>query len=77
MTSTPTVAIVGSGPIGSAYARVLLETVPDARVIMFEAGPQVTDVPGASVRNLPDAARTTYCWPSRAIREPGNPATLG
>ena len=45
--SNPTIAIVGSGPIGSTYARVLLEQVPDARVVMFEAGPQVTRVPGA------------------------------
>lgn len=49
-----TIAIVGSGPIGSAYARVLLESLPEARVIMFEAGPQLTDRPGASVRNIED-----------------------
>jgi pyranose oxidase len=55
MTTTPTIAVVGSGPLGSAYARILLEAVPEARVIMFEAGPQLTDVPGESVRNLPDA----------------------
>ena len=51
-----TVAIVGSGPIGSAYARVLLEQNPDVRVVMFEAGPQLTAVPGESVRNIPDPA---------------------
>lgn len=50
-----TIAIVGSGPIGSAYARVLVEGLPDAHVVMFEAGPQVTPVPGASVRNIADA----------------------
>ncbi|MGU3644277.1 GMC oxidoreductase [Microbacterium sp. C23T] len=54
MSSTPTVAIVGSGPIGSAYARVILETSPDARVVMFEAGPQLTAIPGESVRNIAD-----------------------
>lgn len=54
MTNPRTVVIVGSGPIGAAYARVLLETTPDLRVIMFEAGPQLTDVPGESVRNIPD-----------------------
>ena len=53
--SNPTIAIVGSGPIGSTYARVLLEQVPNARVVMFEAGPQLTAVPGESVRNIPDA----------------------
>lgn len=55
MTFTQTVAVVGSGPIGCAYARILLEAVPGARVTMFEAGPQLTAVPGESVRNIPDA----------------------
>src|SRR6478736_1124765 len=49
-----TVAIVGSGPIGSAYARTILEASPDARVVMFEAGPQLTAVPGESGRNIAD-----------------------
>ena len=46
MSHHPTIAIVGSGPIGATYARTLLEGLPDARVIMFEAGPQITDRPG-------------------------------
>jgi pyranose oxidase len=54
MSHHPTVAIVGSGPIGAAYARLLLEGLPDARVVMFEAGPQLTDIPGESVRNIAD-----------------------
>lgn len=54
MSTTPTVAIVGSGPIGAAYARLLLENHPTVRVVMFEAGPQVTPIPGESVRNLTD-----------------------
>ncbi|MGC5171895.1 GMC oxidoreductase [Microbacterium sp. DT81.1] len=52
----PTIAIVGSGPIGSAYARVLVEQLPEARVVMFEAGPQLTATPGESVRNIADPA---------------------
>ncbi|HEY8590488.1 MAG TPA: GMC family oxidoreductase N-terminal domain-containing protein, partial [Naasia sp.] len=52
--ASPTIAVVGSGPIGSTWARVLLEALPDARVVMFEAGPQVTARPGASVRNIAD-----------------------
>jgi pyranose oxidase len=55
MPHQPTALIVGSGPVGSAFARVLLESHPDVRVIMFEAGPQLTEVPGESVRNIPDA----------------------
>ncbi|MFH8251199.1 GMC oxidoreductase [Microbacterium sp. B2969] len=54
MSHTPTVAIVGSGPIGSAYARVILQSDPDVRVVMFEAGPQLTAIPGESVRNIAD-----------------------
>jgi pyranose oxidase len=54
---SPHVVIVGSGPIGATYARLLLETLQDARVTMVEAGPQITQRPGASVRNIaaPDA----------------------
>ena len=33
---------------------MLLEQVPNAQVVMFEAGPQVTEVPGESVRNIAD-----------------------
>ncbi|GAA0486963.1 GMC oxidoreductase [Microbacterium aurantiacum] len=54
MSTAPTVAVVGSGPIGSAYARLILENHPTARVVMFEAGPQLTDIPGESVRNIAD-----------------------
>ena len=54
MSHHPTVAVVGSGPIGSAYARLLLEGLPDARVVMLEAGPQLTERPGESVRNIAD-----------------------
>ncbi|HEX5730084.1 GMC oxidoreductase [Microbacterium sp.] len=54
MSQHPTIAIVGSGPIGSAYARVLVEQLPDAHVVMFEAGPQLTPTPGESVRNIAD-----------------------
>lgn len=53
-TPSPVVAVVGSGPIGSAYARLILEGSPDARVVMFEAGPQLTSIPGESVRNIAD-----------------------
>jgi choline dehydrogenase-like flavoprotein len=51
------VAIVGSGPTGAAYARILSEQAPDAVVAMFEVGPTVSDPPGAHVKNIEDAAR--------------------
>ncbi|MFF0267014.1 GMC oxidoreductase [Kribbella sp. NPDC004536] len=50
------VAIVGSGPNGAAYARILSEQAPGSRIAMFEVGPTVTEPPGAHVKNLVDPA---------------------
>ena len=50
------VVIVGSGPTGAAYARILSETAPGTTVAMFEVGPTVTDPPGAHIRNIADLA---------------------
>lgn len=50
------VAIVGSGPAGSAYARILSEQAPDATIAMFEVGPTVSDPPGSHVKNIVDEA---------------------
>ena len=49
------VVIVGSGPTGAAYARVLSERAPGASIAMFEVGPTVSDPPGAHVKNIEDA----------------------
>jgi C-glycoside oxidase len=46
--------IVGSGPVGSTFARVLAERVPGARILMLEAGPVLTDPPGLNLKNLDD-----------------------
>ncbi|GAA5026712.1 GMC oxidoreductase [Microbacterium fluvii] len=48
------VAIVGSGPTGAAYARILTERAPHARIAMFEVGPTVSDPAGAHVKNIAD-----------------------
>lgn len=48
------VAIVGSGPTGAAYARILSERAPHATIAMFEVGPTVSDPPGAHVKNIAD-----------------------
>lgn len=50
------VVIVGSGPIGSAYARILSERTPGLRLAMLEAGPRLTTVPGVNIRNEANAA---------------------
>ena len=49
---TVDVAIVGSGPTGAAYARILSEQAPQATIAMFEVGPTVSDPPGAHVKNI-------------------------
>jgi len=48
------VAIVGSGPTGAAYARILSEQAPGATIAHFEAGPVLTDPPGMHVKNIAD-----------------------
>jgi choline dehydrogenase-like flavoprotein len=49
------VAIVGSGPAGATYARILSERAPEASIAMLEVGPTVSDPPGAHVKNIEDA----------------------
>jgi choline dehydrogenase-like flavoprotein len=49
------VAIVGSGPAGSAYARLICDQLPAARVLLIEAGPVVSQPPGAHVNTITDA----------------------
>jgi pyranose oxidase len=43
------VLVIGSGPIGSTYARILVEA--GHNVLMVDAGAQLTAVPGAHMRN--------------------------
>lgn len=49
------VVIIGSGPAGATYARVLSERAPDATIAMLEVGPTISDPPGAHVKNIEDA----------------------
>ncbi|WP_200841607.1 GMC oxidoreductase [Actinomadura sp. K4S16] len=48
------VLIVGSGPTGAAYARVLTEALPSIQVVMVDAGPILTDPPGMNIKNIPE-----------------------
>lgn len=50
------VVIVGSGPTGAAYARILSEHAPGATIAMFEVGPTISNPPGAHVKNIDDPA---------------------
>lgn len=51
------VVIVGSGPTGAAYARILSELRPDLEMVTFEVGPQLGDPPGGHVKNIADDGR--------------------
>lgn len=53
------IAIVGSGPSGAAYARVLSELRPDLDLVTFEVGPLLADTPGLHVKNIVDAEERT------------------
>lgn len=51
---TTDVLIVGSGPTGSAYARIIRRDWPEARILMVEAGPQLRPEIGAHLDNVTD-----------------------
>ncbi|MEV5072740.1 hypothetical protein MRBLMI12_004403 [Microbacterium sp. LMI12-1-1.1] len=52
------VLVVGTGPVGTSYAREILEQAPGATVVLIDAGPQLTRQLGKNIRNLgPDARR--------------------
>lgn len=63
------VAIVGSGPTASAYARILSEEAPGTTIAMFEVGPTVSNPPGAHVKNIADPGRRSVA--QRASEGPG------
>lgn len=48
------VVIIGSGPNGSAYARIIRRDWPEARIVMVEAGPQILPQVGAHLDNVLD-----------------------
>jgi choline dehydrogenase-like flavoprotein len=48
------VVIVGSGPAGCTYARLICDQVPDARVLVVDSGPVVSQPPGTHVNTILD-----------------------
>jgi hypothetical protein len=48
------VLIIGSGPIGAAYARMINDALPDTEIIMIDLGPKVSDTIGQHVSNITD-----------------------
>ncbi|MFT4042330.1 MAG: GMC family oxidoreductase [Gordonia sp. (in: high G+C Gram-positive bacteria)] len=57
MSESVDVLIVGSGPVGSAFANQVLAHVPDAAVLVVDAGPRLTEAPGENIRNVPEPRR--------------------
>jgi choline dehydrogenase-like flavoprotein len=51
---SPRVLIIGSGPTGATYARLLVEQAPDVSVLLVEAGPVVSSPPGTNAKNIDD-----------------------
>ena len=54
MTTVYDVVVVGSGPVGSAFARTFADVSPGASILLVEAGPQLSGTPGRHVRNIPE-----------------------
>ncbi|UQN07964.1 GMC oxidoreductase [Deinococcus sp. QL22] len=48
------VLVIGSGPVGSTYSRIITEARPNASVLMIDAGPALTKTPGLHLSNLYD-----------------------
>jgi choline dehydrogenase-like flavoprotein len=46
------VAIIGSGMAGATYARLISDLAPGARVLVIEAGPQLSSTAGMHIRNF-------------------------
>src|SRR6478735_4902867 len=68
------VVIIGSGPCGSAYARELHTLAPQARVLLVEVGPQVSDPAGSHVKNIVDDGDREAA--QRASQGPASSGTL-
>ncbi|MEO8883435.1 MAG: GMC oxidoreductase [Devosia sp.] len=51
------IVVVGSGPTGAAYARTLTDQLPDAKILMIEAGPVIAEQLGHHVANIADLAK--------------------
>jgi len=46
------ILIVGSGPVGATFARLLTERLPQCKVLMLDGGPKLTQQAGMHVMNI-------------------------
>src|SRR5689334_22350950 len=48
------VLIVGSGPVGAAYARMINDALSNTKITMIDLGPKISDKVGQHVKNITD-----------------------
>ncbi len=48
------ILIIGSGPVGATYARIIAEQKPHAKILMIDAGPKVSEKMGQHIKNITD-----------------------
>ncbi len=48
------ILIIGSGPNGATFARILSEAKPNAKILMIDLGPKVSDKIGQHLKNIAD-----------------------
>lgn len=48
------VLIIGSGPVGATYARMIHDALPGIKITMIELGPKISKVAGQHVKNISD-----------------------
>jgi pyranose oxidase len=46
------VLIIGSGPVGATYARIISQSKPETKILMIDLGPQVSDKVGQHLKNI-------------------------
>jgi choline dehydrogenase-like flavoprotein len=52
--TTTDILIIGSGPVGAAYARIIHDALPEVKIMMIDLGPKVSDTIGQHVKNITD-----------------------
>lgn len=72
--------VVGSGPVGASYARLLAESRPESSILMVELGPSMTIPPGQHISALPEddheRVQLATQGPDRGNRQPGAAAAV-